>query len=212
MTDVLDRHAPLVSRLIKKDSADWLSYSYEHAKSLRCQFERTWRRAKNPLNRSFLHHQIALCNALVNKVKSDYYSKLISDNSQYIRKLWYMLCKTLNRVIEMSFPSHKADKSLADQFTSFFLNKIKTIRNTFVPSGTENDIHPPSDIPKITAFTQVEDTVDQIIKISPTKSCLLDPWPAFLIKECNVILLASITKLVNCSLMEGHVPGGFKLL
>ena len=47
--DVLDRHTPLVSRLTKKDSAAWWSDSYWRAKSLRCQFEQTWRRSKNPL-------------------------------------------------------------------------------------------------------------------------------------------------------------------
>ena len=66
----------------------------------------------------------------------------------------------------MTLPCHKSDKSLADQFASFFLNKIKTIRDTFVPSGTQNDVYPP-DPPKITAFTQVsEDTVDRIIRNS----------------------------------------------
>ena len=45
---------------------------------------------------------------------------------------------------------------------------------------------------------------------SPTKSCLLDPWPTFLVKECIDILFPSITKLVNCSLSEGFVSGGFK--
>ena len=47
--NLLDRHAPLISRLTKKDSADWMSDDYRRAKSLRRQFERTWRRAKNPL-------------------------------------------------------------------------------------------------------------------------------------------------------------------
>ena len=79
--NVIDRHAPIISRLIKKDSADWMSDDYQCTKSLRCQFEKTWRRAKYPLNRSRLHHQIARCNALVNTDESDYYSKLISDNS-----------------------------------------------------------------------------------------------------------------------------------
>ena len=50
----------------------------------------------------------------------------------------------------------------------------------------------------------------KIIKSSPTKSCLLVPWPTFLIKECIDILLLSLTKLVNCSLMEGCVPDAFK--
>ena len=45
---------------------------------------------------------------------------------------------------------------------------------------------------------------------SPTKSCLLDPWPTFLVKECLDILVPSITKLVNCSLSEGVVPADFK--
>ena len=74
---LLDRHAALISRMIKKYSADWISDDYRRAKSIRRQFERTWCRAKNPLNRSRLHCQIARFNALVNKDKSDYYSKLI---------------------------------------------------------------------------------------------------------------------------------------
>ena len=36
---VLDRHAPLVSSLKRKQRADWLSESYPLAKSLRRQFE-----------------------------------------------------------------------------------------------------------------------------------------------------------------------------
>ena len=70
--NVLDRHAPLISRVIKKDSADWMSDDYLCAKYLRRQFERTGRRAKNPLSRSRLHLQIVPCNALVNKYRPDY--------------------------------------------------------------------------------------------------------------------------------------------
>ena len=102
----------------------------------------------------------------------------------------------------MILPFHESDKSLADQFAYFVLNKIKTIRDTFVPCGTENDDHPPSVPPNITALTQVsEDAVDKIIGNSPIKYCLLEPWPTFLIKECRNILLPSISKLVNCSVI-----------
>ena len=84
---------------------------------------------------------------------------------------------------------------------------MKKIRDTFAPSGTEYDVHPPSDPPK----RQVsEEAVDKIIKTSPTKSCLLDPWPTFLIKECIDTLLLSLTKLGNCSIMEGCVPDAFQ--
>ena len=120
LSNVLDRHAPLISRLTKKDSADWMSDAYRHAKSVRHQFEITWHRAKNALNRSQLHRQIAQCNALVNNDKSDYYSKLISHNSHDSKKLWHELHKTLNRVSDATLPSHESEKSLANQFASFF--------------------------------------------------------------------------------------------
>ena len=75
------------------------------------------------------------------------------------------LHKTLNRVSDATFPSHQSEKSLADQFAFFFSNKIKNIRDTFPPSGTENEVHLSSDPPKITVFRQVsEDAVDKIIK------------------------------------------------
>ena len=121
--NVLDSHAPLISKLKRKDSADWISDAYQRTKSLRSQFERTCRRAKNPLNRSWLHRYIARCNALVNNDKSDYYSKLISDNSHDSRKLWRELHKTLNRVSDVTFPSHESEKSLADQFASFLIKQ-----------------------------------------------------------------------------------------
>ena len=100
-----------------------MSDAYQRAKSLRHQFERTWLRAKNPLNRSWLRRQIGRCNALVNNDKLDYYSKLISDNSHVSRKLWCELHKTLNRVSDATFPSHESEKSLADQFASFFFKQ-----------------------------------------------------------------------------------------
>ena len=158
-----------------------MSDSYRCAKSLRRQFERTWRRSKNPLNRSQLHRQIARCNSLVNKDKSNYYSKLISDNSQDPKKL-ACTAKTLGRVSGMTLPPHDSDKALANQFASYFHNKIKIIRDTFIPSGIKIDVHPSSDPPKITIFTQVtQDIVDKIIRnlvlLFPifVNSCLVCP-------------------------------------
>ena len=82
-----------------------------------------------------------------------------------------------------------------------FLNKNKKIRDTFLPSGTESDVHPPSDPQKIIAFDQVSE--------EQNPECW-DPWPIFLTREVSDILLPLLTKLVNCSIMKGCVPCGFK--
>ena len=66
-------------------------------------------------------------------------------------------------------------------------------------------------MPNFSCFKQVsQEKIRKIIMKSPTKSCLLDPWPTFLVKECMDILLPSITRLVNCSLSEGVVPDEVK--
>ena len=68
----------------------------------------------------------------------------------------------------------------------------------------------PFDPPTLTVFIQVtRDEIGKIISKSPTTSCLLDPVPTFLIKEC-IDILPSITKLINCSLRVGLIPEGFK--
>ena len=80
-----------------------------------------------------------------------------------------------------------------------------------ISSTDEFNLSPATPPTAFADFKQVSETeVHKIIMNSPTKSCLLDPWPTFLIKECLDILLPSITKLVNCSLAEGVVPKVFK--
>ena len=91
-----------------------------------------------------------------------------------------------------------------------FCHEISKIRDTFATSGSFNDA-PDSVPPAFNAFMPVtEDEVYKCISESPTKSCSLDPIPTFLLKDCLDILLSSITKLVNYSLIEGSFPNSFK--
>ena len=52
VTQVLDKHAPIISCMTKWQSDEWLSDSYNIAPSLMRQFERMWRKHKTQLNRS----------------------------------------------------------------------------------------------------------------------------------------------------------------
>ena len=140
---------------------------------------------------------------------SNYYRNLISDNAHDSKKLWQVLRSVLHSVPEKVLPSHIG---LANSFVTFFSDKISKIRDSF--SNTDSFTLPaPSDVPKFDLFKSVsEDEVQKVTTKSPTKSCLLDPWPTFLVKECLDILLPSITKHVNCSLTEAAVPAGLKRL
>ena len=45
-----------------------------------------------------------------------------------------------------------------------------------------------------------------IIKLSPDKSCELDPLPTWLLNECIAELVPLITDIVNMSLRESMIP------
>ena len=135
----------------------------------------------------------------------------IAKNKNDPRKLWKELHKTLNRAPEVKLPSHQSSKSLANRFASFFTDKIKAICEIFTSIYTSFHPQPSSIPPSFDAFNPLsDDAIHKLILSSPTKSGLVDPWPTFLVKECIDILLPSITRLVNYSLSEGHVPDGFK--
>ena len=140
VTQVLDKHAPIISRMTKWQSDEWLSDSYRMARSLRRQFERMWRKHKTQLNRSRLCKQIAWCNRLANKDKGSYYTNLITANSDDPKKLWQSLRKVLHHTSETVLLAHSSEKSLADMFASFFTNKISKIRDMFPTSGSFNDV------------------------------------------------------------------------
>ena len=106
--------------------------------------------------------------------------------------------------------SLESKKGLADQFVTFFSDKIAKIRNSFSASDSFT-LPPPPDVPNFSCFKQIsQEEIRKFIMKSPSKSCLLDPWPTFVVNECIDIPLPSITRLVNCSLSEGVVPDEFK--
>ena len=121
-----------------------------------------------------------------------------------------MASSALHRIPDKVLPSNSSQKKLAEQFAAFFTNKIAKIGES-VSSSSSFFLPSPVNPPGLVKFDDVSpDDIAKVIKNLPTKSRLLDPWPTFLVKDCLDILLPSITKLVNCSLLEGAVPDGFK--
>ena len=211
LSDLLDIHAPLKTRRLAKPAPGWITNEFRTAKCLRRQYERTWRRDKTPLNRARLRRQINRCNHLLNKNKKNYYQELVKENSKDGKKLWWVLGKVLGRSQVSILPSCTDDKSLANRFGSFFIDKINNIRNTF-RKCTSKCVPQERKPPSFSSFQLVSELeVHKFIKDSPSKTCSLDPWPTFLVKKCIDILLPSITKLVNLSLQDGVFPEPFKI-
>ena len=168
------------------------------------------RRNKNPVTRSKLRKQINHCNRLLSSSKSQYYSDLVQQSEGNSKKLWTELKKILHRTPVSVLPDHVSEKSLADSFSDFFISKISRIRDLFkdVPPSVDLPDIPPKSFDDFNAVTESE--IRKFILASPTKSCQLDPWPTFLVKDYVDILLPSVTKLINLSLRDGTFPSRFK--
>ena len=108
------------------------------AKLHRRYLERTWRRNPTHLNRSRLTKQTHLCNRLMSKAKSAYYSDIIKENSKDQRSLWKAFNKILHRQPVRLLPDTTSIQELARNFGEFFINKISVIRASF-PSSVSSD-------------------------------------------------------------------------
>ena len=86
---------------------------------------------------------------------------------------------------------------LPEAFCKFFSDKIKDIRCKLDSCPIDSDFFPFDGIP-LTCFRPVsEETVRDLVLISPTKSCALDPIPTGLLKACIDSLVPFITRIVQ---------------
>ena len=107
-------------------------------------------------------------------------------------------------------PSIADETKLPDIFSSFFVDKIDTIRRAFPKDQDcpDNDVFQGM---TFDCFTEVTtDTVREVILASKSTTCELDPIPTTKFKENLDIFLPVITNIINESLRSGSVPLVFK--
>ena len=102
-------------------------------------------------------------------------------------------------------PSHNDPNILANEFSEYFCDKVKKIRD-----GITIDLSkiPPSEtrysVDKLTTLQLlITDEVKHRIESSPAKSCDLDPISTWLVKECMLELLPLITFILNNYITSG---------
>ena len=110
-------------------------------------------------------------------------------------------------------PSHTSDIQLASDFSNFFTSKVSTIRESLNHVDTSNFVSPLDDDAPATLHSFSPTTIEEIvriIKLSPNKSCELDPLPTWLLKLCAQELAPIITAIVNRSFETSCMPTELK--
>jgi hypothetical protein len=118
----------------------------------------------------------------------------------------------LHRKNTSPLPNHKSAQDLADNFLTFFDEKIKTIRASLETMDVTNTETVNSSLTSnLSNFSSIsEEAVRKIIVNAKSTSCALDPIPTALLKQCLDAVVPVITKIINMSLVLGEVPQNMK--
>ena len=108
---------------------------------------------------------------------------------------------------ETILPLHICKKNMANDFSVFIYNKILNIPSLY-RCGSITTSFSGTTLTTFMDATEVE--TRNIIKVSPAKSCELDPLPTWLLKECIAKLVPTITDIVNMPLRDSLMPKSLK--
>ena len=130
------------------------------------------------------------------------------------RDLFRVVDKFVNGRKPTILPSTFDNNALPDVFSRFFSAKIDNLHVSLkgaLPSQLSVDIPTQLCSNMLMNFSPITPkTTRDIIMNSSTKSCVLDPLPTCILKECLDVLVIPITNIINSSLLSGQVPSILK--
>ena len=125
------------------------------------------------------------------------------------KKLFNTVNGLTNRVKANPLPDGYMDQELADHFSNYLYNKIKTIRDKMqhIPNYTP----PTRDVPKLSYFNELnKDVICTIMSKLGLKQCEQDTLPISIILQCEPIVQEHLLIIINTSLKSGHFPQTWK--
>ena len=211
LTRVLDIHAPEKRRTITvRPAAAWYNGDIDREKRKRRKLERRWRKSCLVIDRELYKEQCKFVSSLIKKAKENYYSNIIQENKGNQKVLFNTVTRLLHRNTEKRYPTAPSSEVLANRFADFFCQKIEVIRNDLFARYTpvaNSLVDAQACSAELNEFERMtEDQVKGLINSCRLKTCILDPLPATIMKDCMDVLLPVLTKMINISIETANVP------
>ncbi len=218
LSDILDKHAPLQSRsMVERPHNPWFNDTIKEEKKKRRKCERDMKSnlSSEEASKQF-KHQKNYVNWLMDKSRRECYSSQIEKCGSDQRALFNVVKSLCGEKVETPFPEHNSVHQLSEDFSEYFITKIKDIRSKLdaeTPDNIDMAMDPVNvDIDPLTDFKRISDEdIRSIIMNCATTTCDLDPLTTSVLKECIDSLLPVISHIVNTSLQTGQFPDSWKL-
>ena len=151
--------------------------------------------------------QCKCVNTLISDSRMRFYADINKDNSSNPRVLFSTFEKRLHLKSAPKLPSHENAIDLANTFAEFFENRVQSLRDNMVEvtdSPQVSTCHSPVEWLEFSPTNITE--LSSLLRTMAGKSCILDPVPGALLKDCYDVLLLAIRCIVNLSLDNATVP------
>ncbi len=216
LSNAYNEHAPLISKIvIMRPPTPWSYNDIKEDKATRRRLERKWRHTGLQIDRDLYTNFQKKFNAKLNDFRNKQYAEMIEENKHDPTTLFKVINHSLHRNQASPLPEGLPVKELAEKFSTFFAEKIDKIRSVIDDQqgdnmATDSNLNKPT-IPILNDFKLVSECeVEKLIRKFPNKYCELDPIPLSMLKECLLLVLPLITKIVNLSLKLGDMPTNLK--
>ena len=145
------------------------------------------------------------------EAKTSYFTKKVEESIDNPNALFRLTRNMMGNSEETNLPLHTCKRTMANDFSSLFYNKILNIRSELgLPGLYKYGSMTTSFSPQTTFMDATEAEIRNIIKLSPAKSCELDLLTTWLLKECIAELVPTLTDIVNMSLRDSLMPKSLK--
>ena len=203
LTEILEEHAPVKSRIIKVvPNAPWFDAEYASLRKQRRKAEKRYKKSQLASDKDKYRTLRKQATQLAREKKCSYYGEKLEGANNKV--LYSTINKLLDDESEVVLPESTSDIDLANSFLSFFTKKIQKIRDTFPKDSRVDVVGDYGVLTKLSTFdVATEDEIRQIVLSYGVKCSPDDPVPSAVLNTYSDLFIPIWAKLVNMSLEHG---------
>ena len=211
LTRTLDELAPLQDRRKKKiPSRPWYNSTLRQQKRIVRTREHTYNRDRQLHQWKAFTRERNRYTRMLEFKKRHYLVTKVEEATTDSRQLFQLVGSLLGCKEENPLPEATSDSILAEEFASFFHDKIDNIRSRFSTTAPYKP-EEKCDVPLLNKFTPISAIqLEKTITRMSSKTCALDIMPTARLKEVLRTILPSLTHIVNKSLAQGEFYTNWK--
>ena len=207
LTTLVESKSPKVTRKVKiVENAPWFDAEYRELRKERRRAEKRYKRTGDQDDLNSFKELRKKTTLQAKEKRQQYYITQIKEADNKPKKLFNVV-KTLMNAHKVSIlPTSTSDTQLANDFLTYFKEKIAKIRKAFPPHKANS---PPPDLGIQHMFSTfepaTEEEIREIVKSFGVNCSPEDPIPIGILKDHTDTLIPYWLELVNLSLSTGSM-------